>query len=139
MMHKTGTRAVEPEGLTTQRWAVLGALSRPDVASGMAVGDLARYLKVSRQSLSGIVRRLEHDGLVAVVPDPSDGRGRLLQLTGTGRERWFERALPRINRYYDEAVAGLSLEDLSHALHYLVRLLDNMTAIDEQGDTTEPS
>ncbi len=29
MLHKTGTRAVEAEGLTTQQWAVLGALSRP--------------------------------------------------------------------------------------------------------------
>jgi hypothetical protein len=27
MLHKTGTKAVESEGLTTQRWAVLGALS----------------------------------------------------------------------------------------------------------------
>ena len=29
MLHKTGSRAVETEGLTTQQWAVLGALSRP--------------------------------------------------------------------------------------------------------------
>ena len=28
MLHKTGTKAVEAEGLTTQQWAVLGALSR---------------------------------------------------------------------------------------------------------------
>ena len=27
MLHKTGSRAVEAEGLTTQQWAVLGALS----------------------------------------------------------------------------------------------------------------
>jgi hypothetical protein len=31
MLHKTGTRAVEKEGLTTQQWAVLGALSRTAV------------------------------------------------------------------------------------------------------------
>lgn len=131
MMHKTGTKAVESEGLTTQRWAVLGALSRREVADGMGVGDLARYLRVSRQSLAGIVRRLESDGLVENVPDPADGRARLLKLTGPGRERWHTRALPRINTFYDDAVAGLSTEDLSHALHYLVRLLDNMTALDE--------
>ena len=132
MMHKTGTKAVESEGLTTQRWAVLGALSRPDVESGMSVGDLARYLKVSRQSLAGIIRRLENDRLIDNVPDPSDGRGRLLQLTDLGRTRWDNNALPRINDYYDQAVAGLSIEDLSHALHYLLRLLDNMTEIDNK-------
>lgn len=132
MMHKTGTRAVESEGLTTQRWAVLGALSRPEAQAGMAVGDLARYLMVSRQSLAGIVRHLEADGLVAHRADPDDRRSRLIHITDVGRIRWHDDALPRIHEFYDEAVAGLSLEDLGHALHYLVRLLDNMIAIDER-------
>jgi DNA-binding MarR family transcriptional regulator len=131
MMHKTGTKAVESEGLTTQRWAVLGALSRPEADPGMAVGDLARYLMVSRQSLAGVIRRLEADGLVEHLPNPADGRGRLLRLTPDGRRRWHDRAVPRINEFYDRAAAGLSVEDLSHTLHYLVRLLDNMVAIDE--------
>ncbi|MCP4228175.1 MAG: MarR family transcriptional regulator, partial [Actinomycetia bacterium] len=81
MLHKTGTRAVESEGLTTQRWAVMGALSRPEAVDGMAVGDLARYLKVSRQSLSGITTRLEDDGLIATDLDPADRRSRRLRLT----------------------------------------------------------
>ncbi len=130
LLHKTGTRALEVEGLTTQRWAVMGALSRPEVAAGMPVGDLARYLKVSRQSLAGVIGRLEDDRLVVNQQDPSDGRSRRYRLTALGRQRWHERALPRIRDYYEEAVAGLSIEDMSHALHYLVRLLDNMTAID---------
>lgn len=131
ILHKTGTRAVEPEGLTTQRWAVLGALSRPEAADGLAVGDLARYLKVSRQSLAGVLRPLEVDGLIASRPDPDDGRSRLLQLTPAGAKRWTGRALPRIEAFYADAVAGLSVEDLSHTLHYLVRLIENMEAIDE--------
>lgn len=48
MLHKTGTRAVEAEGLTTQQWAVLGALSREQAQAGMSIGDLAKYLMVSR-------------------------------------------------------------------------------------------
>ncbi len=133
MLHKTGTKAVEAEGLTTQRWAVLGALTRPEVADGMAVGDLARYLKVTRQSLSGITNRLESDGLIRSEVDPEDGRSRLLRLTPAGEVKWRERALPSIRSYYDDAAAGLSLEDMSHALHYLTRLIDNMSALDEHG------
>lgn len=131
MLHKTGTRAVEAEGLTTQRWAVMGALSRPEVADGMAVGDLARYLAVSRQSLSGITNRLESDGLITATADPTDRRSRRLSLTPEGERLWHERALPQIHEFYDRAAAGLSVEDMSHALHYLMRLLDNMTAMDE--------
>lgn len=131
LLHKTGTRAVESEGLTTQRWAVLGALSRPEVADGMAVGDLARYLRVSRQSLAGIVDRLVRDGLVAVEADPDDGRSRLLLLTRDGRRKWHERALPNIHDYYDRAAAGMSIDDMTQALHHLTRLIDNMNSIDD--------
>jgi DNA-binding MarR family transcriptional regulator len=64
MLHKTGSRAVEAEGLTTQQWAVLGALSRDKAEGGMNIGDLARYLMVSRQNLSGLIGRMERDGHV---------------------------------------------------------------------------
>src|SRR5574344_54419 len=76
MLHKTGTRAVEEEGLTTQQWAVLGALSREQAGGGMSIGDLAKYLMVSRQNLSGLIGRMERDGHVAVVPDERDRRSR---------------------------------------------------------------
>jgi len=66
MLHKTGTRAVEAEGLTTQQWAVLGALSREQAADGLTVGELARYLMVSRQNLAGLLSRMARDGHVAI-------------------------------------------------------------------------
>ena len=69
MLHKTGSRAVEEEGLTTQQWAVLGALSRDKAQGGMSIGDLARYLMVSRQNLSGLIGRMERDGHVVVAAD----------------------------------------------------------------------
>lgn len=53
LLHKTGSRAVESEGLTTQQWAVLGALSREEAQQGMGVNELARYLLVSRQTSRG--------------------------------------------------------------------------------------
>ena len=66
---KPASRAVEAEGLTTQQWAVLGALSREKAQGGMSIGDLARYLMVSRQNLSGLIGRMERDGHVAIAPD----------------------------------------------------------------------
>ncbi|MDF2465693.1 MAG: transcriptional regulator, partial [Ramlibacter sp.] len=56
---------MEQEGLTTQQWAVLGALSREKAQGGMSMGDLARYLMVSRQNLSGLIGRMQRDGHVA--------------------------------------------------------------------------
>lgn len=50
------------EGLTTQQWAVLGALWREKAQGGMSIGDLAKYMIVSRQNLSGLIGRMERDG-----------------------------------------------------------------------------
>jgi DNA-binding MarR family transcriptional regulator len=130
MLHKTGTRAVEPLGLTTQQWAVFGALSRPSAADGMGMGELARYLMVSRQNLAGVIGRMEAAGHLASAPDGRDRRSRLVRLTKSGRRVWNEQALPRILGYYGQALDGFSVNDTAHTVHYLLKLLDNMQAID---------
>ncbi|KQP23095.1 MarR family winged helix-turn-helix transcriptional regulator [Pseudorhodoferax sp. Leaf267] len=138
MLHKTGTRAVESEGLTTQQWAVLGALSRPQAEGGMSMGDLARYLMVSRQNLSGLVSRMERDGHVASAPDGRDRRSRLVTMTDSGRHVWQVDALPKIHAYYGQVLDGFSVNDVTHTLHYLLKLLENMQRVDAgQGGAVE--
>jgi DNA-binding MarR family transcriptional regulator len=131
MLHKTGTRAVEKDGLTTQQWAVLGALSRGAAEGGMGVGDLARYLKVSRQSLSGLLGRMERDGHIELLVDKLDRRAKRVLMTKHGRKVWEKDALPKIHKYYEAALTDFSTGDLTHTVHYLLKLLDNMEKIDQ--------
>ncbi|WP_083494044.1 MarR family winged helix-turn-helix transcriptional regulator [Burkholderia sp. lig30] len=131
MLHKTGTRAVEDEGLTTQQWAVLGALSRDEAAHGMGVGDLARYLMVSRQNLSGLLSRMERDGHITTEPDGKDRRARLVKMSESGRTLWIQQATPKIHRYYETVLEDFSVDDVTHTLHYLLKLLDNMKQLDD--------
>lgn len=133
MLHKTGSRAVEAEGLTTQQWSVLGALSREKSQGGMSIGDLARYLMVSRQNLSGLISRMERDGHVANAPDDRDRRSRRITMTASGRKVWLDEAQPNIQRYYAQALDEFSVGDMAHTLHYLLKLLDNMQRIDSEG------
>jgi len=130
MLHKTGSRAVEKEGLTTQQWAVLGALSRPKAEGGMSVGDLARYLLVSRQNLSGLIGRMERDGHLAIKADGRDRRSRLVTMTDSGRQVWLEQALPKIHAYYEQVLQDFSINDVTHTLHYLLKMLENMQRLD---------
>jgi DNA-binding MarR family transcriptional regulator len=140
MLHKTGSRAIEADGLTTQQWAVLGALSRPKAEGGLGVGELARYLMVSRQNLSGVIGRMAQAGHVAVTPDGQDRRSRRITLTASGARLWRSRAQPKIHAYYDQALEGLSVNDLTHTLHYILRILENMQRIDarQTGSAQEP-
>ncbi len=131
MLHKTGSRAVEAEGLTTQQWAVLGALSRPKVEGGMSVGDLARYLMVSRQNLSGLLSRMEQHGHLRSATDGRDRRSRLITMTDSGRKVWVKHAQPKIAGYYEQALDGFTVNDTAHTLHYLLKILENMKRIDE--------
>jgi DNA-binding MarR family transcriptional regulator len=130
MLHKTGSRAVAAEGLTTQQWAVLGALSRKTVEGGMSVGDLARYLMVSRQNLAGLLSRMERDGHIAIAPDRRDRRSRLVTMTAAGRHVWRDLALPKIHAYYDQVLTDFSINDATHMLHYLLKMIENMRRVD---------
>jgi DNA-binding MarR family transcriptional regulator len=138
MLHKTGTRAVEKHGLTTQQWAVLGALSRPEAEGGMSVGDLARYLMVSRQNLSGLISRMERAGHIGTAPDGRDRRSRLITMTELGSAVWNKEAIPKIHAYYEQALMDFSIGDISHTLHYLLNLLENMKRLDSDDPVDEP-
>jgi DNA-binding MarR family transcriptional regulator len=130
MLHKTGSRAVEQEGLTTQQWAVLGALSREKAQGGMSIGDLARYLMVSRQNLSGLIGRMQRDGHIAITTDGRDRRSRVVTMTDSGRHVWQDLAQPKIRAYYEQILADFSINDVTHTLHYLLKVLENMQRLD---------
>ncbi len=98
MLHKTGSRAIEAEGLTTQQWAVLGALSRDEAHAGMGIGELAKYLMVSRQNLAGLISRMERDGHISIASDTRDRRSRIVTMTESGRHVWQVLAQPKISR-----------------------------------------
>jgi DNA-binding MarR family transcriptional regulator len=137
MLHKTGSRAVEAEGLTTQQWAVLGALSREPARAGLSIGELARYLMVSRQNLSGLIGRMERDGHLSVAQGGNDRRARIVTMTDSGRRVWQVLAQPKIRVYYAQALAGFSVNDLAHTLHYLLRILQNMERLDADRGSAE--
>ncbi len=52
---------------------------------GVRVADMRRRLGLDSGYLSRLLRRLQHEGLVTVTPDPTDGRQRVVHLTPAGR------------------------------------------------------
>jgi DNA-binding MarR family transcriptional regulator len=84
--------------LLAERFAAAGyADIRPSYGSvllplfeedGLRLGELARRARLSKQTMTELVRRLERDGLVVRRADPSDGRASLVYLTS--RTRAFE-------------------------------------------------
>ena len=121
LLHKNGTRSLEAYGVTTQQWAVIGALARPAVREkgGLPVKELIDYLMLSRQNLAPVLERLEARGWISRLRSQRDGRSRLLHLTGAGEAVWQEMQAP-IAAFYARALADLGTADAGE----LNRLLD---------------
>lgn len=127
-LHTKGTQAIEEFGVTTQQWSVLGALSRPQVADGMSIGDLSRYLLVSRQNLTGLLSRLERDGLLERATSEEDKRSRKVKLSAQGAALWLKLQDP-IHHFYDAALKDLSFDDRLAFIHYFTKLQTNMSKL----------
>ena len=127
-LHTKGTQALERFGITTQQWSVLGALSRPKAESGMSINDLSRYLLVSRQNLTGLLSRLERDGLIERVTNEVDRRSRMVKLSRKGQELWLALQQP-IHDFYDDALKGISFDDRLAFIHYVNLMQKNMSQL----------
>lgn len=74
---------LRPQGLSRVQMGVLQHASD----DGVAMGELAGHLACHVSNLTGVVDRMERDGLVERVRTPRDRRAVLVRLTAQGRDR----------------------------------------------------
>ena len=86
---------ITPLGVSLAQWTVLLQLL---VDPGRSAADIARSSVVSQQAVSGLVTRLERDGLLTRTPHPEHGRIQQLTTTSEGE---------RVALEADGAVRGL--------------------------------
>ncbi|WP_321804120.1 MarR family transcriptional regulator [Burkholderia sp. BCC1993] len=127
------TRAL---GITTVQWAVLGALSRSQAADGMSFSELADTLVVSRQSLDGVLKRLEREEHVLRVADTVDRRAKKVMMTPKGRTFW-DNLQRKIYEFYRQAVASFRFDDKVSLIHFLNQFNKGMdyVKLDDQNES----
>ncbi len=96
--------ALRPLGLTNGQFSLMMALNRPEPPP---MGPVAALLAMDRTTLTAAVKPLSRRGLVLVLPDPRDRRGRRLALTEEGRGL-LARALPVWVETHAAVEAGLA-------------------------------
>jgi DNA-binding MarR family transcriptional regulator len=82
--------ALRPVGLTNGQFSLLMSLNRPEPPP---MAPVAALLAMDRTTLTAALKPLERRGLVEVIRDPADRRGRRLKLTGDGNAL-LARAMP---------------------------------------------
>jgi DNA-binding MarR family transcriptional regulator len=91
---------------------------------GTRVGDLAEQALVTKQTVGYLVEQLERTGYVERVPDPSDGRARLVRLTPRA-----ERLVPIANAEVERALGEWEAHVGADALHQLDETLGRLWEI----------
>ena len=77
--------------MTLPRFELLSALDR--VADGLTMGELSRWLMVSKGNVTGIAERLSEDGFIVREPTPTDRRSFVVSLTQKGSKAYKEMEL----------------------------------------------
>lgn len=77
--------SVLPPGITRAQFTVLNHFVRLNI-SEKSPADLANAFQVRRPTMTSTLARMEHQRLIAIRPNPDDARGKLVSLTGHGRE-----------------------------------------------------
>jgi DNA-binding MarR family transcriptional regulator len=92
---------------------------------GIRCSDLARRLGVTKQAAQQLTAEIEALGYVERVPDPSDGRARIIRLTAKGWQSWL--AGLRASKQMEARLrASLGASDFEHLLGLAHRALQIM-------------
>lgn len=97
---------------------------------GTRLGELARKLGVTKQAVGQLVEELRAEGLLELVPDPEDGRARLVRVTAAGRDaiRGGLRALGDVERELTARVGEAAIARAGRALGELTRALAELAS-----------
>jgi len=112
-------------GVTLPRFDLMSALYREQ--GGLTMGELSRKMLVSNGNVTGIVERLQKEGLVKRWVLPTDRRIYSVGLTAKGRTD-FKIMADRHKEWIGDILGGLEDEDLSPMIQMMDRLREALRA-----------
>ncbi|MBI2215625.1 MAG: MarR family transcriptional regulator [Acidobacteria bacterium] len=112
--------------VTPQQWMLLTTLASIDEEPTLA--GLARHMMVSKQNVTGMVRRLEDVGLVRKSNDPEDLRSSRVVLTRRGMET-VQRLRPAYQKWVDRFFATIPEPERHALVDAIERLLGSNAAV----------
>jgi DNA-binding MarR family transcriptional regulator len=117
-----GEEALAPHRLSIAMWRVMAVLAS---AGGQRQIDLADLTSIDASTLSRIVSRLVRMGLVTRTRSKSSNREVAVMLSAAGNTL-VARLIPLAREFEDDAITGLSPEELAVIKRCLRRMYDNM-------------
>lgn len=123
-INKALLRAFNHEGIhiTTEQWLVLSCLWNEDKITQQDICDLTHK---DKPSMTRLIDNLEKRNLVVRVSHPTDRRINLIHLTSDGLAL-KGKTTKAVDRVVNQALEGISDEDLSLAREFLLKVMKNL-------------
>jgi DNA-binding MarR family transcriptional regulator len=112
---------------TLPRFDVMAALAR--VPKGQTMGDVSRWLLVSSGNITGIVSRLESDGLIVRSLCANDRRAHLVKLSSKGQAE-FDRLSLRHEQWIKELLCGINRQEMATLDELLKKVKESLAKED---------
>lgn len=92
-----------------------------DSPEGLRATELADRARITKQSMGELVEQLSTRGYVERVPDPEDGRARLIRMTARGRKacRLARKAVREVEADWSRRVGAARIEEMRKTLEML--------------------
>lgn len=130
------------QALVTEMHARLAARGYPDIPAaqtivfahvdtqGMRLSELAERAQLTKQLVTYLVTAVEERGYVERVPDPSDGRAKIVRLTERGQQvaQAGSEIIASIEREWAASLGPEDMEELRSLLQRLVSILGRQQA-----------
>lgn len=110
---------VLPPGMSIAQFSLLNHLVR--LGGSWAPSRLARAFQVTKGAMTNTLQRLEAKGLIRVSVDPDDARGKLVEITESGR-RMREKCIRATGTAMGDIVKLVPSDDVGAVLPFLEHL-----------------
>jgi DNA-binding MarR family transcriptional regulator len=128
LLEKHGGRLLRGHGLTDAQFNVLMLLHHQGERGRMSQVRLGELLLVNRSNVTGLVDRMERDGLVRREDDPGDRRVNLVAITDRG-EGVLAGAMAQYYPMLDRVMEGLSDTERGKLMELLGRVRHKLKAL----------
>jgi len=118
-------KAFADEGLVELKPAYLGTLMSLWNEDGLKVIELGRRAGLEPSTMTGLIDRMERDGLVKRVPDAEDRRVLKIFLTDAGRTI-KDTVASKVDNVMSQVLSGIDEADVGHLKETLRKVLANI-------------
>jgi DNA-binding MarR family transcriptional regulator len=119
-LSRTIFERVLPEGLSLAGFSVLNHFIRLEKRQATP-SQLASAFQVTKGAMTNTLQKLEASGYATLVPNPQDGRGKIVRITAKGRKA-RDASLAALAPQLQKIAGALPLSDALDALPFLSRL-----------------